>query len=81
MLLMWMIKKKFPLLTGPDVPVHLFVYCVAQPKSRGFLKLRSKNPWDTPIIDPQYLHDERDRKDYIEGYKKLERIATNPQFF
>lgn len=42
------------------------------PKSRGEIKLRSKDPFDYPNIDPKYLSDQRDIKELIAGLKLWE---------
>lgn len=38
-----------------------------QPFSYGEMRLKSVNPFDYPILDPNYLHDERDVKIFVEG--------------
>ena len=38
-----------------------------RPYSRGFIELRSKNPYDMPIIQPNYLQDSRDYDILKEG--------------
>jgi choline dehydrogenase len=49
-----------------------------RPLSRGFVGLRSAHPTDTPVIDPQYLSHEEDRKIMIAGGKKaLEVLEAN----
>lgn len=40
-----------------------------RPKSRGFLKLKSKDPRDYPIIDPNLLEVEDDLQDLCESVK------------
>lgn len=40
---------------------------VLHPKSRGRIQLRSANPYDQPIIDPNYLADHRDVEDIVTG--------------
>lgn len=47
-----------------------------RPKSRGYIKLRSKNPFHKPIINPQYLTDIRDVLTLVEGMKICVRIAN-----
>ncbi|KAJ9594659.1 hypothetical protein L9F63_027356 [Diploptera punctata] len=46
-----------------------------RPKSRGVIKLRSKDPKDPPVIDPRYLSDPRDVQTLIEGIKQIVNIA------
>lgn len=38
-----------------------------QPRSRGTVTLQSKNLYDPPIIDPNYLADDRDIEDLVQG--------------
>ncbi|XP_044738151.1 glucose dehydrogenase [FAD, quinone] [Chrysoperla carnea] len=40
-----------------------------RPRSRGHIKLRSKNPFDYPLIYPNYFQDDFDMKTLIEGVK------------
>lgn len=40
-----------------------------RPKSRGYLKLKSKNPRDYPIIDPKLFDNEEDLTDLCESVK------------
>lgn len=37
------------------------------PRSRGTVTLRSDNPYDPPVIDPNYLADPKDVDDLVEG--------------
>ena len=37
------------------------------PKSRGTIRLRSRDPFDQPIIDPNYLHHPDDTKTLLTG--------------
>ena len=48
------------------------------PKSRGTIKLRSTDPFDYPIIDPQYLTDKRDIQEFIAGIRKWEKFMETP---
>lgn len=40
-----------------------------RPKSRGYLKLRSRNPHDHPLIDPRYLSHPHDVATIVDGMK------------
>nr|CAD7460745.1 unnamed protein product [Timema tahoe] len=40
-----------------------------RPKSKGVIKLRSKDPFDQPIIDPKYLSHPQDVETFVEGVK------------
>lgn len=45
-----------------------------RPKSRGYMKLRSKNPFDPPLFYPNYLSDERDVLTIVDGIKQVRKI-------
>jgi choline dehydrogenase-like flavoprotein len=53
---------------------------VLKPHSRGSVTLRSRDPKDKPIIDPQYLTDDAgvDRATLMEGLRICARIAESP---
>ncbi|KAI0076020.1 GMC oxidoreductase [Panus rudis PR-1116 ss-1] len=64
-----------------DWPVdngHYFaLHAVAlRPKSKGRITLKSKNPLDYPVIDPNYLADPNDLKTLIRGARIMHKIAT-----
>jgi choline dehydrogenase len=46
------------------------------PRSHGELRLRSSNPLDAPMIDPQYLRDRADLDHLVEGVKLSREIAA-----
>jgi choline dehydrogenase len=46
-----------------------------RPQARGSLSLRSGNPADAPLVDPNYLGDPRDLKQLIEGLRIARDIA------
>ena len=43
--------------------------CDLQPKSRGFIGLKTANPLDDPLIQPRYLTEEEDWVNLVNGYK------------
>jgi len=49
-----------------------------RPKSRGTVRLRSANPADAPLIDPNYWQDPDDRKRHIQGLKIAREILQQP---
>ena len=50
-----------------------------RPKSSGFVKLRSKNPLDKPIIQPNYFSNKEDLDLLVEGFLKIREIfKTKP---
>ena len=66
----------------PSVPkgssgITLNSYTV-RPKARGTVKLRSANPEDTPLIDPNFLGHPDDLKTSVEGVKISREIFSQP---
>lgn len=54
---------------GPYENQAIFTCAIqqVQPKSKGTVTLRSKNPYEDPLIDPNYLADSRDMEDIVQG--------------
>src|SRR5262245_21614771 len=64
-------------------PLHTFpafTVCVVnvQPTSRGFIRLRSRDPADQPIIQPNYLSTDEDRRVAIDSIRLTRRIVAQP---
>ncbi|MCX7350909.1 MAG: choline dehydrogenase [Alphaproteobacteria bacterium] len=51
-----------------------------RPQSHGTLRLRSADPNDAPMIDPNYLATERDRYEIREGLKMGREVLAQPAF-
>lgn len=51
-----------------------------RPESRGTLRLRSANPTDAPLIDPNYLATDRDRVEMRDGLKMAREVLSQPAF-
>src|SRR4029079_6922937 len=52
---------------------------VVKPKSRGFVRLRSANPDDMPLVSPNLLADPQDQRSMIEGQRFFMRaLETSP---
>jgi choline dehydrogenase len=49
-----------------------FIVSITNPKSRGTIRLKSSDPFDYPLIDPQYLTDKRDVENFIGGIRLWE---------
>jgi choline dehydrogenase-like flavoprotein len=49
-----------------------------RPRSRGTVRLRSKDPADHPLIDPNYWDDPHDRARSIEGFRIGREIMRQP---
>lgn len=53
---------------------------LVQPKSRGQLLLRSPNPLDKPVVDPNYLDDPADVAAITGGMRQILRAVESPPF-
>ncbi|CAH1132788.1 unnamed protein product [Ceutorhynchus assimilis] len=51
-----------------------------RPKSKGFIKLRSRKPFEPPLIYPNYFFDDFDMKTLIEGAKIAVAVSQTPAF-
>lgn len=51
-----------------------------RPKSRGRLELRTRNPYDHPLIDPNYLSHPHDVATLVEGMKLAIEIGLSRSF-
>lgn len=54
--------------------------CNLYPESRGTIRLASRNPNDTPLIDPNYLSTERDMDMMLEAFRLSRQILNAPAF-
>ncbi|ODM97692.1 Oxygen-dependent choline dehydrogenase, partial [Orchesella cincta] len=54
---------------------------VALPKSRGTITLDSKDPFDYPIIDPNYFEKKEDVKVIVEGMKFVKKFVEETEAF
>ena len=68
---------------SPGEGVHPFSaftmsVCQLRPESRGEIRLKSSNPFDYPIIHPNYLATRTDQKTIVEGIKIALKIAKLP---
>tara|TARA_R110002072_G_scaffold22383_30_gene78413 strand:+ start:1169 stop:2752 length:1584 start_codon:yes stop_codon:yes gene_type:complete len=52
--------------------------CVLRPESRGTVRLGSRNAADAPVIDPNFLDDERDMEVLRKGVRLSHRIVEAP---
>lgn len=52
-----------------------------RPRSRGWVRLRSKNPFDYPLMDPNYFGDRFDVDTLIEGAKIALKVAEDTKVF
>jgi choline dehydrogenase-like flavoprotein len=64
-------------------PLHEFPavtasVCNLQPTSRGYVRLRSTDPADKPVIKPHYLSTDEDRRVAVDSIRVARRIAAQP---
>jgi choline dehydrogenase len=64
-------------------PLHKFPAFTAsaanvRPTSRGYVRLRSANPADTPVIKPNYLSTDQDRRIAASSIRLTRRIVAQP---
>ncbi|XP_029168311.1 LOW QUALITY PROTEIN: glucose dehydrogenase [FAD, quinone]-like [Nylanderia fulva] len=64
-------KKFYDTVFGPisDKDTWSVIPMLLRPKSRGMIKLRSKNPFDHPLIYPNYFKEPEDMATLVEGVK------------
>jgi choline dehydrogenase-like flavoprotein len=53
-------------------------FCLLRPHSRGSLRLRDADPASDPLIDPDFLGDDRDVEAMVAGYKLTRRLLDAP---
>jgi choline dehydrogenase len=64
---------------GLDVPdTYLMGVSVMQPYSRGSVRLAATTVEQPPVVDPNYLSDERDWKTMLEGFRIAREIGRAP---
>ena len=62
-----------------DLPGFTIASWQQRPESLGFVKIRSNNPFEAPVIQPNYLEAEEDRKVLIAGMRLARRLMrTEP---
>jgi choline dehydrogenase len=57
-----------------------FVPILVKPQSRGYVGLRSQNPLDTPVIQPNYLQCEADMQTLLHGIRLSRELVDMPAF-
>ncbi len=59
----------------PDRDGFTIHACQLRPESRGTVKLASRNPFDAPLIDPNYLAEETDRRTMRDAVRLVRSIV------
>ena len=63
-------------MTKPDpFPAFLMGISNCRPNSRGQIRIKNNNYMTAPIIEPNYLSDEEDVKELLDGVKLIRNIA------
>ena len=52
--------------------------CALRPKSRGWVKLASANPFDAPLINPNFLAEQEDVDTLFNGIRETQKILESP---
>jgi choline dehydrogenase-like flavoprotein len=61
-----------------DFPAFTASVCNLQPTSRGFVRLRSPDPADKPVIKPNYLSTDEDQRVAVDSIRVARRIVAEP---
>jgi choline dehydrogenase len=69
----------FPPQLSPTGGAITFGVAVVAPDSWGTLRLKSRDPREQPVIDGNYLYEERDRRRMVEAVKLGRELGRSPQ--
>jgi choline dehydrogenase len=64
----------------PKIAGFTLLPTLLQPESRGYVTLRSANPADAPVIQPNYLHAAADRQLLLNSFKLIKNILLSEPF-
>lgn len=69
-----------PVLPDLGGPVCIFLPILVQPESRGEVKLRSGNPLDPPLVNPNYLREKADIQVLADAVALVRKLANTAKF-
>jgi choline dehydrogenase-like flavoprotein len=61
-----------------DHPGVTFELVVLQPRSRGWVRLADSDPTSMPLINPNFVGDERDLKAAVESVRAIRKVMAQP---
>ena len=67
-------------LGGERIPVLKAGFYQLRPESRGYVRARSSDPFEPPIIQPNYLQEAGDQRAAVSGIRALRRILQAESF-
>jgi hypothetical protein len=62
-------EKEFQRNKDRNIGTFTLLPILLHPKSRGTIRLQSSDPFDPPLIDPNYFDHQDDIKEYLRGLK------------
>ncbi len=71
-------KGKRPLMTPDPFPGFLLGVSNCHPTSRGYLEIRSADPFAAPLIQPNYLSTDEDLAELVQSARFLRRLSESP---
>ncbi|HLI10005.1 MAG TPA: GMC family oxidoreductase N-terminal domain-containing protein [Alphaproteobacteria bacterium] len=71
---------KRPLMSPDPYPGFLLSAQPCRPTSRGYVKIKSSDPFESPAIVPNSLATDHDLREMLEGARFLRRLAAAPSF-
>lgn len=71
---------KRPLMNPDPFSGFLLGYQPTRPTSRGYLEIKSNNPFQAPAIHPNYLTTDYDIQEMLAGSKLMRKLAETPAF-
>ena len=69
-----------PILPDMGGPICIFLPILVQAESRGEVTLRSGNPMDAPLVNPNYLTERADVEVLVKAIEIVRALAGTPKF-